>query len=77
MSKVTELAGGQINASDRLTVELVEPDHDLAAAAIRIRWPQKPTITTPTSYDSAASDAMRILANAVIELAAIKVWKKL
>jgi hypothetical protein len=56
---------------------LVEPDLPEVPPMIMIRWPSRPTIATPAAFDSAASDIMRILANAVIELAAIKVSKQL
>ena len=45
MSKVTELAAGQINASGGITVELVEADE--TPAAVIIRWPAKPTVVHP------------------------------
>jgi hypothetical protein len=42
-----------------------------------IRWPGKPTIASPATFDKVASDTMRVLSNAVVELAALRVWKKL
>jgi hypothetical protein len=73
--KSTELASGQLNGSDPRSIVLVEPP-DLPPQ-ILIRWPSKPTVCTPGVYDAVAASAMRLLANAVVELAAIKVWKKL
>jgi hypothetical protein len=73
--QTTQLASGKITNTDTLTVELVEPP-DLPPT-ILIRWPRKPSITTPARYDTVASDAMRTLANAVIKLAAIKLRKRL
>jgi hypothetical protein len=45
--------------------------------AVVIRWPQKSTITSPATFDKVVADTMRLLSNAVVELAAIRVWKKL
>lgn len=75
MSKPTELASGQINNSDQLVVELVEQPG--LSALIAIKWPSKATVCTPTQLDAVVATAMRILSNSVIELAAIRVWKKL
>jgi hypothetical protein len=62
--------------TDQLVIELVEPDNDLPNAVV-IRWPARPTATPPADLDKTVATSMRILANAIIELAAIKVWKKL
>ena len=59
-----------------LTIELVEPGNDLPNAAV-IKWPQKPTITSSATFDQAVANAMKVLSNAVVELAAIRVRKKL
>ena len=75
MSNVTPLSSGSLNGQT-LTIELVEPGNDLPNA-VAIRWPQKPTVTSPAAFDQAVAAAMKILSNAVIELAALKVWKKL
>jgi hypothetical protein len=75
MNQTTQLASGRINGHDRLTIELVQPPD--MPAAILLRWPQKPSITTPDAYSNVAAAAMQILAAAVTELAAIRVWKKL
>jgi hypothetical protein len=74
MHKRTDLSAGNLNGADRLSVELIEPT-DLPAA-ILIRWPEKPSITTPDAYANVAAAAMQILAGAVVELATIRVWKK-
>jgi hypothetical protein len=42
-----------------------------------VKWPAKPTITSPAAFDKVVADAMKILSNAVVELAALRVWKKL
>jgi hypothetical protein len=42
-----------------------------------VRWPVKPTVASPASFDQVVADAMKILSNAVVELAAVRVWKRL
>ena len=74
-NQTTQLSSGLINGHDRLTVELVGPP-DLPAAVL-LRWPQKPSVCTPDAYANVAAAAMQILAAAVVELAAIRIWRKL
>jgi hypothetical protein len=69
------LSSGTINGQS-LRIELVEPGNDLPNAVV-IKWPQTPTVTSPASFDKVVADAMKVLSNAVVELAAIRVWKKL
>jgi hypothetical protein len=71
----TQLARGKITNADTLTIELIQPLE--LPAVIRIHWPDKPSICPPTQFDQAVAAAMRILSNAVVELAAIRVWRKL
>jgi hypothetical protein len=59
-----------------LKIELVEPGNERPIAVV-VRWPQKPTITSPTTFDNLVADTMKILSNAVVELAALRVSKKL
>ena len=47
MSKITELASGQITAVDSLTIELVEAEE--TPAVVIIRWPVKPTVLHPAA----------------------------
>jgi hypothetical protein len=75
MHQTTQLASGLINGHDRLTIELVEPP-DLPAT-ILLRWPQKPSITTPDAYSNVAAVCMQVLSAAVIELAAIRTRRRL
>jgi hypothetical protein len=75
MNQTTQLASGLINGHDRLTIELVEPP-DLPAA-ILLRWPQKPSITTPDVDSNVAAACMQVLSAAVIELAAIRTRRRL
>jgi hypothetical protein len=73
--KRIDLSAGSINGSDRIVVELIEPPG--APPIVTITWPAKPTVCTPANYDQIAAAAMRLLSAAVVELAAIKVRKKL
>jgi hypothetical protein len=73
--KTTQLSTGELNGQT-LTIQLVEPGNDRLPAIV-IKWPEKPTVCPPASFDQLVSSAMRILSNAVVELAAIRLWKKL
>ena len=75
MQKRTRLSAGNLNGQT-LKIELVEPGNDLPNAVV-IKWPQKPTITSPAAFDQAVANAMKVLSNAIVELAAIRVRKKL
>ena len=75
MSNVTPQSSGSLNGQT-LTIELVEPGNDLPNAVV-VKWPAKPTITSPAAFDKVVADAMKVLSNAVVELAAIRVWKRL
>jgi hypothetical protein len=75
MSKRTELVSGQITNNDKLSIQLIEPPE--LPAIIRIRWPDKPSMCPPAQFDHAVAAAMRVMSNAVVELAAIRVRKKL
>jgi hypothetical protein len=75
MSKITVLAEGQITPSDAIVVVLVEPA-DMPNSVV-IQWPAKPTVCTPAQLDAVVAAAMRLLSAAVIELAALRVWKRL
>ena len=45
MSKVTELASGQITETETITIELIEADD---TAAVVVKWPARPTVCTPS-----------------------------
>ena len=81
------LAHGQIHLSDAITVELIapagypneRPDPNAVTeepARVVIQWPKHSTVCTPATFDKVVANAMKVLSNAVIELAAIRVWKK-
>jgi len=73
--QTTPLSSGSLNG-ESLRIELVEPGNDRPNAVV-IHWPAKPTITSPATFDQVVTNTMKVLSNAVVELAAIKVWKKL
>ena len=75
MPKRTDLSAGNINGSDRLLIELIEPADQPPIVAIS--WPPKPTTSSPAHFDQLVANTMRLLSTAVIELAAIKVRKRL
>jgi hypothetical protein len=75
MSNVTPLSSGSLNGQT-LKIDLVEPGNDTPNAVV-IRWPAKPTITSPATFDQVVANTMKILSNAVVELAALRVWKRL
>jgi hypothetical protein len=74
-SSRTDLASGSINGSDRLVIELIEPVD--SPPFVAVNWPTAATITTPAGYDQVAATAMRLLSAAVVELAALRRWKRL
>ena len=75
MSKVTELASGQITAIDTITVELIETDQ--TPAVVIVRWPSKPTVLHPHRFGSAADTAARTFAAAAVRLAQLRRDRKL
>ena len=48
MSKITELASGQLNRLGTIIVELIEADE--TPAVVIIRWPSKPTVIHPHHF---------------------------
>ena len=75
MHKRTDLSAGALNGSDHLGVELIEPTGK--PPLWPINWPTAATITTPDSYDKEAATGMRLLAAASVQLAALKVLRRL
>jgi hypothetical protein len=71
---ITPLASGQIN-HDHLKVELVEPDS--MPAAVRIVWPDAPTVVDPKRFPDVAAAIAQLFARAHIVLAAIRAERNL
>jgi hypothetical protein len=70
MSKITELASSQINASDTLAIELIEADE--TPAVVIIRWPLKATVCHPRRFPDTAAMLARLFAEAATRSASIK-----
>ena len=69
-SQTTELASGAITVTDSLTIELVKPS-DMPTTVV-IRWPAQPSIVASSRFPATANAAMRIMAQAVTRLAALR-----
>jgi hypothetical protein len=74
-NQTTHLSGGTLNGQT-ITIELVEPGNHQPPVIV-VKWPQKPTVCPPATFDQVVASAMRVLSNAVLELAAIRVQRKL
>ena len=70
MSKLTELARGQITPTEALVVVLVQPE-DMPPSVI-IHWPVTRTVLAPRAFSAASNVVMRAFAAAGIRLAALR-----
>ena len=70
-----QLATGQITSTETIIVELIEADE--TPAVVIVRWPSKPSVFHPCRFPSAADNAARTFASAVVKLAQIKRGRKL
>jgi hypothetical protein len=75
MSKVPQLATGQIIAVDTLIIELGEADE--TPAVVIIRWPVGPTVLHPRRFPSGADAAVRAFAAALVAMAQIRTDRRL
>ena len=75
MSKITELASGQITTTESVVVELVEADQ--TPAVVIVPWPFKPSVMHPHRFPSAADPAARVFTAGVGRLAHIKSERRL
>jgi hypothetical protein len=75
MSKVTELAAGQITAVDAITVELVEAMKPQPSSSSG--GPVKPTVCHPRRFPDTAATIARMFAEAATTLASIKAGRRL
>jgi hypothetical protein len=66
MSKVTELATGQLNNTAAIVIELIEANE--TPAVIIVRWPSKPSVLHPRRFPGAADVAARTFAAAVVSV---------
>ena len=67
MSKITELASGQITTTDSVKIELVEADE--TPAVVIVTWPSKASVLHPHRFPTAADVCARTFAAAVVRLA--------
>jgi hypothetical protein len=74
-NQITPLASGSLNGQT-LTIELVEPGKG-APPVIIVKWPEKPSNCPPRSFDQLVASAMKVLSNSVVELAAIRIHRRL
>jgi hypothetical protein len=73
MSKTTTLASGNVTPTDKLLVELLEPDE--FPATILITWPQAPSVVDPRKSDATANAVARLMATAITKLANIRAYE--
>jgi hypothetical protein len=72
MSKTTTLASGKVTPTDKLLVELLEPEE--FPASILITWPQTPSAIDPRKFDATANAVARLMATAITKLANIRAY---
>ena len=73
MSKTTTLANGKVTLTDRILVELVEPED--FPASIVITWPQAPSAVDPRKFGATANAVARLMATAITKLANIRAYE--
>jgi hypothetical protein len=66
--KTVSLASGRVTNSDDLIIQEIQPDTH--PPKIVIRWPAAPSIVEPRDFQKCVAKIMKILSDAVIELAA-------
>ena len=74
MNEATELAHGQINGHDSITVQLIRPAD--MPAAVRIMWPLQATVVSPRQFPEVAATIARLFAEAATRLSQIKATRK-
>ena len=69
------LASGQVTSADLLRLELHRPLD--APAFVLVRWPEAPSVLSPTpkTIANAAAALVRVLADAQAKLATIRSWR--
>ena len=75
MSKITELASGQINDTHAsITIILSEPS-DMPASVI-VHWPAESTVINPRRFRDVAAAVVKLFSEGHIELARIKARRR-
>jgi hypothetical protein len=72
---ISPLASSQINHSDQLSIELIEPA-DLPPM-VRITWPLQASLIDPKAFPDVAAAIAQLFARAHIVLAAIRAERRL
>jgi hypothetical protein len=62
MDQRTQLATGQINGRDTITVELIKADE--TPAVVIIRWPSKASVVHPHRFPDRAATVAKLFAQA-------------
>jgi hypothetical protein len=75
VSKVTELASGQLTSTETIIVELIETDE--TPAVVIVRWPSKPSVFHPRRFPDLAAMVARLFAEAATHLASIRRERRL
>jgi hypothetical protein len=75
VSKVAQLASGQLNGADSIRVELVEADE--TPAVVIVTWPAKPTVCHPRRFPDVAAMVARLFASASTAVSRINARKRL
>src|SRR4029453_5606093 len=73
MGKTATLAGGQISPTNKLLVDLGEPEE--LPASILITWPQAPSVVDPHRFGATANASARLYAKAITTLALIRAYE--
>jgi hypothetical protein len=71
---ITPLASAQVG-HDTISIELVEPDG--LPAVVKISWPEQASIIDPRIFGDTAGGLVKLFSSAHIELARLRVWKRL
>jgi hypothetical protein len=75
VSKVAQLAFGQLNGADSIRVELVVADE--TPAVVIVTWPAKPTVCHPRRFPDVAAMVARLFASASTAVSRINARKRL
>jgi hypothetical protein len=75
MSQVTELGSVRLNASDSVTIELVEAEE--TPAVVVVRWPVKASVINVRQFGAVATAITTAFAGATVRLAQIKRERRL
>jgi hypothetical protein len=75
MSKLAELASGQLTNSDNLIVVLIQPD-DMPESVV-VHWPARPTVCGLKEFPDLTAETVRTLSLASTRLTKLRLWRRL